>query len=70
MPGYGLVNARLDWRSVFQSSVDISGFVTNLANKVYPIGQFDAYNTSFGFVTRTYGPPRMYGVQVKYSFGK
>jgi len=68
IPGYGLVNARLDWRGVFQSSVDLSAFVTNLTNKIYPIGQFDAYET-FGFVTRTYGPPRMYGVQVKYSFG-
>jgi iron complex outermembrane receptor protein len=69
MPGYGLVNARLDWRGVFQSSVDLSAFVTNLTNKTYPIGQFDAYS-NFGFVTRTYGPPRMYGVQVKYSFGQ
>jgi iron complex outermembrane recepter protein len=68
MPGYSLVNARLDWRGVFRSSVDLSAFVTNLTNKTYPIGQFDAYDT-FGFVTRTYGPPRMYGVQVKYSFG-
>jgi iron complex outermembrane receptor protein len=69
LPGYGLINARLDWRSVFRSSVDASLFVTNLTNKLYPIGQFDAYS-SFGFVTRTYGPPRMYGLQVKYSFGK
>jgi hypothetical protein len=44
--------------------------VTNLTNKIYPIGQFDSYNSSFGFVTRTYGPPRMFGVQLKYSFGK
>ena len=69
IPGYGLVNARLDWRGVYQSSVDASLYVTNLANKIYPIGQFDAYNT-FGFVTRTYGPPRMYGVQLRYAFGK
>jgi iron complex outermembrane receptor protein len=69
MPGYGLVNARIDWRSVYQTSVDVSLFVTNLTNKTYPIGQFDAYN-SFGFVTRTYGPPRMYGVQLRYAFGK
>ena len=68
IPGYGLVNARLDWRGVFQSSVDVSAFVTNLTNKTYAVGQFDAYQT-FGFVTRTYAPPRMYGVQVKYSFG-
>jgi iron complex outermembrane recepter protein len=51
------------------SPVDISLFATNLANKIYPIGQFDAYD-AFGFVTRTYGPPRMYGVQVRYAFGK
>jgi iron complex outermembrane receptor protein len=69
MPGYGLVNARVDWRGVFQSTVDVSAFVTNLTNKTYPIGQFDAYD-SFGFVTRTYGPPRMYGMQVKYAFGR
>ena len=69
LPGYGLGNARLDWRGVFQSPVDVSAFVTNLTNRIYPIGQFDAYK-SFGFVTRTYGPPRMYGVQVRYSFGK
>lgn len=68
MPGYGLVNARLDWRGVYQSAVDVSLFATNLANKTYTIGQFDAFN-SFGFVTRTYGPPRMYGVQLRYAFG-
>jgi iron complex outermembrane recepter protein len=69
MAGYGTANARLDWRDVYQTSVDIAAFVTNLTNKTYPIGQFDAYNT-FGFVTRTYGPPRMYGIQIRYSFGK
>ena len=69
LPGYGVTNARLDWRGVYQSPVDLSLFVTNLMNRTYPIGQFDAYE-SFGFVTRTYGPPRMYGAQIRYSFGK
>jgi len=70
IPGYSLINARLDWRHVLSGPLDVSAFVTNLTNKTYAIGQFDSYNSSFGFVTRTYGEPRMYGLQLRYTFGK
>jgi len=70
IPGYGLINARLDWRNALSGPLDVSVFVTNLTNKTYAIGQFDSYNSSFGFVTRTYGEPRMYGLQLRYAFSK
>jgi len=70
IPGYGLINARLDWRNALSGPLEVSAFVTNLTNKTYAIGQFDSFNSSFGFVTRTYGEPRMYGLQLRYAFGK
>lgn len=68
IPGYDVVNLRADWRNVAGRPVTISAFVTNVADKTYAVGQFDAFNTT-GFVTRTYAEPRMYGLQVRYDFG-
>jgi hypothetical protein len=33
------------------------------------VGEFDSLIGGYGFVTETFGPPRMFGVQLRYSFG-
>lgn len=68
LPGYSQLNLRLDWDDIFGKPIDAGIFVTNATNNTYAVGQLD-FSASSGFVTRTYAPPRMFGVQLRYSFG-
>ncbi len=67
-PGYSLLDLRIDWRSIFQSTFDASFFATNVTDKVYTLGVYNLYNTT-GTVADVLGEPRMFGVQLKYRFG-
>ena len=67
--GYGLLNARIDWNHVFQTSLDASFFVTNATDKIYRVGQYNDLVAN-GYITSFYGEPRMWGVQLRYRFGK
>jgi iron complex outermembrane receptor protein len=67
--GYGLLNARIDWNRVFQTSLDASFFVTNATDKIYRVGQYNDLVAN-GYITSFYGEPRMWGVQLRYRFGK
>lgn len=67
-PSYGLVSARLDWKSVFQSSFDVGLFVDNLEDKKYQESVFNLYS-QIGFQSDTAGSPRTWGLDVKYRFG-
>lgn len=65
--GYGLLNVRLDWTAVLRSPLDLAFFVTNATDKVYRSGQYSNYFTD-GRITSFYGPPRMFGANLRYSF--
>jgi iron complex outermembrane receptor protein len=65
---YRIANMRLDWDDIYESSVDASVFVTNLGNTLYRTGVYDEY-ASLGYLQSQYGPPRMYGIQLRYTFG-
>ena len=67
--GYGLLNARLDWNRIFQTTLDASFFMTNVTDKVYRVGQYNDLVAN-GYITSFYGEPRMWGVQLRYRFGK
>jgi iron complex outermembrane recepter protein len=67
--GYGLLNARIDWNHIFQTTLDASFFMTNVANKVYRVGQYNDLVAN-GYITSFYGEPRMWGAQLRYRFGK
>jgi iron complex outermembrane recepter protein len=67
--GYGLLNTRVDWKNLFQSALDASVYVTNATDKIYRAGQYSSYVAN-GYITSFYGEPRMFGVQLRYSFGK
>jgi iron complex outermembrane receptor protein len=67
--GYGLLNARLDWNHIFQTTLDASFFMTNVTDKVYRVGQYNDLLAN-GYITSFYGEPRMWGAQLRYRFGK
>lgn len=66
--GYGLLNARIDWKNIGTSPLDAAFFVTNATNKNYRVGQYSGLVAN-GYITSFYGEPRMYGVQLRYRFG-
>jgi iron complex outermembrane receptor protein len=68
LPGYGLLNMRLDWANVFGHNVDLSVFVNNVANKYYYNNALNVLG-SFGESSAQIGPPRMFGVTVNVPFG-
>lgn len=69
VPAYTVYNANIRWASAFGKPVDVSLFMNNVTNKLFlastngtvAIGE---NGISKGF----YGPPRMYGMSVRYSF--
>ncbi|HEY0959584.1 MAG TPA: TonB-dependent receptor [Novosphingobium sp.] len=64
-----LLNLNLDWKGVGGSPVDLSVFATNITNDLYRTTPGTGYQ-SFGYVDTQYGPPRMYGVRLRYNFGE
>jgi iron complex outermembrane receptor protein len=68
LPGYGLVNLRLDWRDVFNKGFDFALFVNNVADKLYYYNGVAVLN-QFGQSAGMIGPPRMFGASVKIPFG-
>lgn len=67
LPGYQLANARLDWRGIAGTGLDLGVFVKNLFNEKY----FSASSVllpSFPTSSVYAGEPRTWGVTAKYSF--
>lgn len=65
--GYGLVNLRVDWRNVYQSGLDIGVWGNNVTDERYRVGVISLLDSA-GIQTSTFGEPRTYGVDVRYSF--
>jgi iron complex outermembrane receptor protein len=68
LPGYNLVNSRLEWSNIDGRGLSIAGYVRNLFNKQYPMGPA-VLLSSFPVNTVYYGDPRTYGLQLTYRFG-
>jgi iron complex outermembrane receptor protein len=69
IPSVHLWGANLNWTSVMGSAVDVSAFATNLAGKEYYISANDNISAA-GHASALLGEPRIYGVRVRYNFGK
>lgn len=69
IPGYSLLNLNAGWSNVAGSGFDLVAFATNVTNKHYRTTSGGGYESS-GIRDFMYGAPRMYGVRLKYSFGK
>jgi iron complex outermembrane recepter protein len=65
---YGLLNVNANWNHIGSSAIDISFFMTNATKKVY-ISFPESLYDSVGLATETPGPPRMWGLRLRYSFG-
>jgi iron complex outermembrane receptor protein len=68
VPGYGVVNMRLDWSDPFGfKGLTVSGFAKNLGDKLYFTGG-NAGAADFSTEAFTYAPPRTYGFVLRYDF--
>lgn len=67
-PSYKLANVRLDLNGVGGSSLDLSLYVRNLFDREYVSG-VAAGGAFIGMTSVVYGPPRMYGMELRYRFG-
>ncbi len=70
LAGYGLLGMNLHWDGILRSPVDAELFATNLTDKLYYTNLTAIYQTAFGLAGRIPGEPRMYGVRLRYRFGK
>ncbi len=74
LPESNLLNLRVDWKNVGRRPVDLSFFMTNVANKTFPIQVQANYGKNGaryggGFARYLYSEPRMWGFQLRYRFG-
>ncbi len=69
IPSSNVVNLNAAWKNIGGSNIDLAAFATNITNKVYfntAGGGFD----SLGVDDRLLAPPRMYGLRVRFNFGR
>ncbi|EJU10992.1 TonB-dependent receptor [Novosphingobium resinovorum] len=69
IPGYSLLNLNAGITDVGGSGFDVVVFAQNVTNKHYRTTSGGGYDSS-GIGDFMYGPPRMYGVRLKYAFGR
>ena len=69
LPGYTLVNFRIDWKKIYGSSFSAGLYVLNAFNRTYATGTDNQLNSLISTQTTLYGPPRFYGVELRYEFG-
>ncbi|WP_232494524.1 TonB-dependent receptor [Novosphingobium kaempferiae] len=62
-----LVSLNAGWKSIADTPVDLTAFVTNLTKERY-FTYVTGLWSSTGFETATLGEPRMYGARLRYSF--
>jgi outer membrane protein OmpA-like peptidoglycan-associated protein len=66
-PHYENFDIRADWTNVFQQPFDLAFFITNVTDNLHIVGVIPL-QTSAGFSSVAYNPPRMFGFSLKYRF--
>jgi iron complex outermembrane recepter protein len=66
---YALLNLRFDWENFMGRPFDLSVFMDNVTNRTYKVGA-DALLNETGTSASIYGPPRMFGIELRYRFGE
>src|SRR3546814_20757658 len=69
LPGYNVVNSRLELSHIGGRDISIAAYVRNLFDKAYPTGPA-VLLSSFPVSTVYYGDPRPYGMQLTYKLGR
>jgi iron complex outermembrane receptor protein len=67
VPSYGVLNVRADWKGVLGHPLDLSAYCDNATNRAYLILNDDSYAS--GADAGQYGPPRIFGLEVRWHFG-
>lgn len=62
------IDARIDWKEILGSQLDLGLYVTNLTDATYKVGGASLINSSLGLNQRIYNEPRMYGATLRYAF--
>ena len=68
-PAYNRTDLRADWLNIAHSNLDIGAFITNLFDKAAIVAPSSS-SEGLGANSVIYNEPRMYGVQLRYQFGK
>ncbi len=68
LPSYEVTNARLDWRNIGNSGLDLGIWVRNAFDEEYETAPL-TLSDQFPVATTYWGAPRTWGVQVRYSWG-
>ncbi|WP_264446331.1 TonB-dependent receptor [Novosphingobium sp. JCM 18896] len=69
LPSTNLVNLNASWEGIAGTPIDLSLFATNVTKEKYPVYVGGTYYSA-GIETLLIGQPRMYGMRLRYSFGK
>lgn len=71
---YTLLDLSAGWSGIMGSGFDVAAYVKNVTDKEYSLGGIQLYQSArpdirpFGIVTKAYGDPRTYGLQLSYNF--
>jgi iron complex outermembrane receptor protein len=65
---FGIVNASISWRDVFETRLDLQLFGTNLTDEEYRVSNSNAWN-ELAFRNTIWSEPRMYGLRATYRWG-
>ncbi|HTQ13000.1 MAG TPA: TonB-dependent receptor [Rhizomicrobium sp.] len=65
---YSLINVRFDWDNFLGQPYDLSVFADNVTDETYKQGA-NALLHLTGTAASIYGPPRMYGIELRWRFG-
>lgn len=64
---YSVWNARIEWRNLLGSQLDLSIFGNNLTDEQYVLGGLNVIESG-GYGAYHYGAPRTYGASINYAF--
>lgn len=67
LPGYALVNARLDWSGIGGSDFSAALFAKNLTDKAYFVGGM-TLAAALGHNAAAVGEPRTYGIELSFKY--
>jgi iron complex outermembrane receptor protein len=70
LPSTHLLDLNASWTDILGTPLDVSAFATNVNGQKYYTYVPGLATAEFGFETYELGLPRMYGMRLKYHFGK
>jgi iron complex outermembrane recepter protein len=65
---FGVFNASVSWREIFETNVDVQLFGTNLTDEEYRISNSNSWG-ELAFQNSIWSEPRMYGLRATYRWG-